>query len=217
MESTPAPADPAGIGRIELVEFPHPALLRRTSPLVRIDDDLCDAIDQMFEIMYDAVGVGLAANQVGLPYRLFIVNLEANPDSCEELVFINPTLSRPRGTALQEEGCLSLPGLRMDVRRPEKVVLEAWTLEGEQVRLDIDGFLARVVQHEFDHLEGRLFTDRLPEAAALEARRVLDTMHEVYVGKQSRGELPPDAHFHAELTRLEAARCTPTGPARGRA
>lgn len=217
MESTPAPADPTGIGRLELIEYPHPALLRRASPLVRIDDELCNAIDQMFEIMYDAVGVGLAANQVGLPYRLFIVNLEANPNSGEELVFINPTLSRPRGTALQEEGCLSLPGLRMDVRRPEKVVLDAWTLEGEQVRLDLDGFLARVVQHEFDHLEGRLFTDRLPDAAALEARRVLDTMLEVYVGKQSRGELPPDAHYHAELARLEAARCPPAGPARGSA
>lgn len=220
MESTPSPADPTdatGIGKLELIEYPHPALLRRASPLVRIDDELCNAIDQMFEIMYDAVGVGLAANQVGLPYRLFIVNLEANPNSGEELVFINPTLSRPRGTALQEEGCLSLPGLRMDVRRPEKVVLDAWTLEGEQVRLDLDGFLARVVQHEFDHLEGRLFTDRLPDAAALEARRVLDTMLEVYVGKQSRGELPPDAHYHAELARLEAARCPPAGRARGSA
>lgn len=212
MESSPAPAGPAGIGRLELLEYPHPALLRRTSPLVKVDDDLCDAIDQMFAIMYDAVGVGLAANQVGLPYRLFIVNLEANPKSGEELVFINPTLSRPRGTALQEEGCLSLPGLRMDVRRPEKVVLDAWTLEGEQVRLDLDGFLARVVQHEFDHLEGRLFTDRLPDAAAIEARRALDGMRDVFVGKQSRGELPADALIHAELDRLEAARCAPSAP-----
>jgi peptide deformylase len=196
MESTPAPADPAGIGRIELVEYPHPALLRRTSPLVRIDDALCDAIDQMFEIMYDAVGVGLAANQVGLPYRLFIVNLEANPDSGEELVFINPTLSRPRGTALQEEGCLSLPGLRMDVRRPEKVVIEAWTLEGEQVRLDLDGFLARVVQHEFDHLEGRLFTDRLPEAAALEARRFIDAQPAFETAHFLEGFGHSDRRFH---------------------
>jgi peptide deformylase len=75
------------------------------------------------------------------------------------------------------------------------------------VRLDLDGFLARVVQHEFDHLEGRLFTDRLPDAAALEARRALETMHEVFVGKQSRGEVPSNDHIHAELARLEAARC----------
>lgn len=213
MADASSPAD-STIGPIELVEYPHPALLRRTSPLVRIDEELCDAVDRMFEIMYEAVGVGLAANQVGLPYRLFIVNTEASPDSGEELVFINPTLSRPRGNAVQEEGCLSLPGLRMDVRRPEKVVLDAWTLDGEQVSLDLDGFLARVVQHEVDHLEGRLFTDRLPDAAALEARSALDSMRHMFVGKQSRGELPADEAILARLDRLEAARCPPT---RGRA
>ncbi|RLS32154.1 MAG: peptide deformylase [Planctomycetota bacterium] len=209
MEPPLLPLDPADLGRLELVEYPHPALLRRTSPLVRIDDALCDAVEQMFDIMYSSIGCGLAANQVGLPYRLFILNLDASPDAGEELVFINPVLSRPRGTAVQEEGCLSLPGLRMDVRRPEKVVLEAWTLEGEAVRLDLDGFLARVVQHEFDHLEGKLFTDRLPEAAALEARRTLDTMRGVFDGKQSRGEVPTEAEILARLTQLEADRCSP--------
>jgi peptide deformylase len=122
-------------------------------------------------------------------------------------VFINPVLSRPRGTAVQEEGCLSLPGVRMDVRRPQRIVVEAFTLEGEPIRMDLDGLLSRVVQHEFDHLEGRLFTDRLPEAAALEVRRDLDTFHEVFLGKQARGEMPGSAALLAELDRLEAARC----------
>jgi peptide deformylase len=207
MESPASPS--SGIGRLELVEFPHPALLRRASPLVKIDDAVCDAVEQMFDIMYEAGGIGLAANQVGLPYRLFIVNVEARPDAGEELIFINPTLSRPRGTAVQEEGCLSLPGLRMDVRRPEKVVIDAWSIDGQPIRLDIDGLLARVVQHEFDHLEGRLFTDRLPEAAALEARRSLDTFREVFFGRQSRGELPTNDALLAQLDQLEAARCTP--------
>lgn len=207
MNSPALPSD--GIGRLELVEFPHPALLRRASPLVKIDDAVCDAVEQMFDIMYEAGGIGLAANQVGLPYRLFIVNVEARPDAGEELVFINPTLSRPRGTAVQEEGCLSLPGLRMDVRRPEKVVIDAWSIDGQPIRLDLDGLLARVVQHEFDHLEGRLFTDRLPEAAALEARRSLDTFREVFFGRQSRGELPTNDALLAQLDQLEAARCTP--------
>jgi peptide deformylase len=207
MESHASPSN--GIGRLGLVEFPHPALLRRSSPLVKIDDAVCDAVEQMFDIMYEAGGIGLAANQVGLPYRLFIVNTEARPDAGEELVFINPTLSRPRGTAVQEEGCLSLPGLRMDVRRPEKVVVDAWSLDGQPIRLDLDGLLSRVVQHEFDHLEGRLFTDRLPEAAALEARRSLDTFREVFFGRQSRGELPTNDELLAHLDRLEAARCTP--------
>jgi len=201
------PVESSRIDRLELVEFPHPALLRRARPLVRIDDTIHDVVEQMFEIMYQAGGIGLAATQVALPYRLFIVNLEARPDAGEELVFINPSLSRPRGNAVQEEGCLSLPGLRMDVRRPEQIVVKAWSLEGEPFEEDLDGLLARVVQHEFDHLEGRLFTDRLPDAAALEARRSLDTFREVFAGKQSRGELPIDAELLAQLDRLAAERC----------
>jgi len=202
-----AASQPSGIGRLELVEYPHPALARKAKPLARIDDAVHDAVEQMFEIMYEAQGVGLAANQVGLPYRLFIVNVAGRRGAGEELVFLNPAISRPRGTAVQEEGCLSLPGLRMDVRRPEQVVLDAWSLDGQPIRVDLDGFLARVVQHEFDHLEGRLFTDRLPEAAALEARRALESMREVFLGKQSRGELPPHDALVARLDQLEAERC----------
>ena len=126
----------------------------------------------------------------------------------EEFAFINPTLSRPRGSAVQEGGCLSLPGVRMDVRRPERIVIDAWTHDGTALRLDLDGLFARVVQHEFDHLEGKLFTDRLGDAAALEARRALDSFREVFAGRVSRGELSPLASMTAELDRLEAARCT---------
>jgi peptide deformylase len=122
-------------------------------------------------------------------------------------VIINPVISRPRGTAVQEEGCLSLPGVRMDVRRPERIVVDAWSLDGQAIHLDVDGLLARVIQHEFDHLEGRLFTDRLPEAAAMEVRRALESFREVYAGKQSRGELPGHEALVADLDRLEAARC----------
>jgi peptide deformylase len=96
----------------------------------------------------------------------------------------------------------------MDVRRPERIVIDAWSLEGEPIRLDLDGLLSRVVQHEFDHLEGRLFTDRLPEAASIEARRTLDSFREVFAGRQSRGELPAVDSLLARLDQLEAARCT---------
>ena len=134
---------------------------------------------------------------------MFVVNPTGDPDSGEELAFLNPTLSRPRGTAIQEEGCLSLPGLRADVRRPQRVIIEAWDLDGQPIRIDLDGFLARVVQHEFDHLEGRLFTDRLPDAASLEVKRDLELLKIFIMVKQSRGELPPedDNHFGTGSTR----------------
>jgi len=207
--ATPDGAAPTlDIGRLELVEYPHPALARRSRPLATIDDGLRDAVEQMFEIMYSAGGVGLAANQVALPYRLFIMNPEGRKGAGEEIVVINPVLSRPRGSAIQEEGCLSLPGLRMDVRRPERVLLEAFTLDGEPIRADLDGFPARIVQHEFDHLEGRLFTDRLAETAAREARRHLDEMVLVYAGRLERGEAPPEVGVVARLDALERARCT---------
>ena len=171
-----SPQTPAStIGPLILVEYPHPALLRPAKPLVRIDEAVCDAVEQMFDIMYEAEGIGLAANQVALPYRIFIVNTSGRRGHGEELVFINPSLSRPRGTAVQEEGCLSLP--------------------------------SRVVQHEFDHLEGKLFTDRLPDTAAIEARRALETFREVFTGQMSRGELPGHDEIVARLNRLEADRC----------
>ncbi len=197
----------AAIGPLALVEYPHPALRRRARPLVRIDDAVRAAAARMFDIMYEAQGVGLAANQVALPYRMFVCNVAGERGAGEELVFVNPVLSRPRGTAVQEEGCLSLPGVRMDVRRPERIVVDAWSLDGDAIHLDLDGLLSRVVQHEFDHLEGRLFTDRLPDAAALAVRRALESFHEVHAGKQARGEMPGDAALVAELDRLEAARC----------
>ena len=207
--SNSRPFDETSIGTLSLVEYPHPALFRKAKPLLRIDHGVRDAVEQMFEIMYDSHGVGLAANQVALPYRMFVVNPTGDPDSGEELAFLNPTLSRPRGTAIQEEGCLSLPGLRADVRRPQRVIIEAWDLNGQPIRIDLDGFLARVVQHEFDHLEGRLFTDRLPDAASLEVKGDLELLQDIYHGKQSRGELSPEDEMISELDQLEAQRCKP--------
>ena len=202
-----AAADASAIGHLSLVEYPHPALLRRAQPVTRLDAGLQEAVERMFDIMYEAQGIGLAAPQVALPYRLFVVNCAGRRGDGEEHVFINPVISRPRGTAVQEEGCLSLPGVRMDVRRPQRVVVDAWSLAGDPIHLDLDGLLSRVVHHEFDHLEGRLFTDRLPDAAALEVRRDLETFREVFLGKQSRGEVPGDETLLAELDRLTAARC----------
>src|SRR6185369_16242003 len=137
-----------------------------SKPLRRVDSELRKKIREMFELMYAARGIGLAANQVDVPLRFFIVNLEAKPEAGEELVFINPVLSRPRGGSEEsEEGCLSLPGLYGQVVRPKQVRISAYSLAGEEIQLDATGLLARCVQHEFDHLDGVLFTDRMSSAA----------------------------------------------------
>ena len=131
----------------------------------------CKIVAEMFDLMYAAKGVGLAANQVDLPYRLFVINLDCDPGATEkEFVFINPVLRSHKGIAEAEEGCLSLPGLYGDVRRPEHVVLNAYNLPGQEVTLELDGLFARAVQHEVDHLDGVLFIDRLSPTALADAR-----------------------------------------------
>ena len=107
----------------------------------------------MFELMYDAKGVGLAANQVDLPFRLFVTNLAGAPDEGEEMVFINPVVERPKGNTEQDEGCLSLPEVYAPVRRPERITVSAYDLSGNEINGEIDGIMARVVQHETDHLD----------------------------------------------------------------
>src|SRR5262245_13496601 len=129
----------------------------------------------MFDVMYAAKGIGLAANQVDLPLRFFIVNLEAKPESGEELVFINPVISLPRGGSEEsEEGCLSLPGLYGPVVRPKQVRINAYSLTGEEIQVDATGLVARCVQHELDHLDGVLFTDRMSATARADIGEGID-------------------------------------------
>ncbi len=145
---------------LRVIQYPHPTLRHVSKPLKRVDAELRDMITRMFELMYQHNGVGLAANQVDLPYRFFLVNLKADPKTGEEMVLLNPVLSRRQGLAEAEEGCLSLPELYAPVKRAEKVVVDAYNLEGQPVRIEADGLMARVVQHETDHIDGRLFIDR---------------------------------------------------------
>src|SRR4051794_6351868 len=105
---------------MKVIRYPHPTLRHVSKPLKRIDAGLNDIVREMFDLMYEHRGVGLAANQVDLPYRLFVVNLSGKRGEGEELVFINPVLTKPRGLAEAEEGCLSLPELYAQVKRAEK-------------------------------------------------------------------------------------------------
>jgi peptide deformylase len=191
---------------LKLIQYPHPTLRHVSRPLKKIDAELRQISAEMFALMYKHKGVGLAANQVDLPYRLFVVNLEGDRTKGEEMTFVNPVLSRRKGLAEAEEGCLSLPGLYGYVKRPEQVVLDAFTLDGKPVHLELDGLFARVVQHETDHLDGRLFIDRLSATGVLSARPILDEFELAYAGQLERGEIPSDEMIAARLADLESLR-----------
>ena len=150
---------------MKIVPYPHPALRYKSKPISRVDSQLRGIVRQMFDLMYQFKGVGLAANQVDLPIRLFIANLASDPQEGEEHVFVNPVISRPKGNEQREEGCLSFPGLYCPVKRPESVLLNSYDLNGKEFEGEVNGFLGRVIQHELDHLDGVLFIDRLSTTA----------------------------------------------------
>lgn len=194
---------------LRIINYPHPTLLRPSKPLKRVDAELHRLVRQMFDLMYsdEHRGIGLAANQVDLPYRFFIVNVASDPDlRDQEFVFINPVLSHPKSSAEAEEGCLSLPGLFAQVRRPEKITINAYNLAGQEVNFDLDDLFARVVQHETDHLDGTLFIDRLSPTARLAVEGALDDFREQFANQRERGEIPNDEQILARLAELEMAR-----------
>lgn len=192
---------------MQIVQYPHPTLRHLSKPLRRVDAELHRMVREMFELMYQAKGVGLAANQVDLPYRLFVINLEADPAKRDlEYVFINPVITNRKGSAEAEEGCLSLPGLYGDVRRPEKVTLNAYNLAGKELTLELDGLFARAAQHEIDHLDGVLFIDRLSPTGTIAAKPAVEDFEASFVGRQSRGEIPSNTAIAARLAELEKLR-----------
>jgi len=188
---------------MEIVSYPHPALRFKSHEVTQIDEALRGMVDEMFALMYQAKGIGLAANQVAVPLRLFVVNLSGEAgEKDEEIVFINPEITKRRGAVLGEEGCLSLPGLYADVQRAEKVVIEAFDLDGQPFRAELDELAARVVQHETDHLDGVLFIDRVDDSV----RRAIDSKVSEFEidfrAKQGTGAIPPDNELRARLERF---------------
>lgn len=191
---------------LRIVKYPHPALRHKSKPLRRVDGELKKIIREMFDLMYEEKGVGLAANQVDLPYRMFVLNLEGDPAKGEEHVFLNPVISRRQGTVEAEEGCLSFPEIFAPVKRSEKIVVSAYNLDGEELNCDLSGFFARAVQHEYDHLDGILFIDRLSPAALLSVKQLLEDLELQLQGDRERGVIPEDPQIFARLSELEQLR-----------
>jgi|SRR5918995_1476385 peptide deformylase len=130
-------------------------------PVARFDQTLHTLVDDMVETMYAAPGIGLAAPQVGTPLRVFVVDLSVGRDPAQLIVMVNPEFVEREGTQLEEEGCLSLPGFNATVLRPARAVVRGFDRDGLEQRIEGTGLLARAFQHEIDHLDGRLFVDRL--------------------------------------------------------
>jgi len=140
-----------------IVLYPDPVLLTPTQRVETIDDDLRSLVRDMVDTMYAAPGIGLAANQVGVSKRVCIVDLSVGETPGELKVFVNPRIVTSSGAEVAEEGCLSFPEIHLDIERPFTATVEAEDLNGATFRVAADGLLARAMQHEIEHLEGRVF------------------------------------------------------------
>ena len=156
---------------LRILEFPDPRLRTKAKPVQRVDDDLRQVIDDLFETMYAAPGIGLAATQVDLHERLLVVDVSA--DKADPHVFINPEILEKDGVLVTEEGCLSVPGFYEEVERAEHIRVRYLDREGKAVEKEFECMLAVCVLHEFDHLDGRLFVDYLSEAKRQRIRKRL--------------------------------------------
>ena len=141
--------------------FPDPCLARACRKVEVVDDDLRRLAADMLETMYDAPGVGLAAPQVGSDLRLVVIDCSAKDEEPQPMTLVNPRIVEAQGSLIFEEGCLSVPDYTCDVTRAERVVVEALDGEGRPIRVEGQGLMAVCLQHELDHLEGRLFIDRI--------------------------------------------------------
>lgn len=145
----------------EIVKYPEPVLERKGAPVTEFNDELQALVDDMFESMYAAKGIGLAAPQIGLSKRLTVIDLSFKERPEDRIVLVNPEIIFREGKQYEEEGCLSLPEIREKVSRAAKVRVRAQDVKGEWFEMEGEELLARAFQHEIDHLDGILFIRRL--------------------------------------------------------
>lgn len=144
-----------------ILHYPDPRLRQKAQPVTTVTPEIEKLIEDMAETMYAAPGVGLAATQIGEPHRIFIVDIAAEDEPSNLMVFINPEITSTDGSQTGAEGCLSFPGVTEDVKRAAKVTIRAMDRKGKPFELEADELLAVAVQHELDHLEGVLMIDHL--------------------------------------------------------
>jgi peptide deformylase len=160
------------MARLTILEFPDPRLRTRAQPVEHVDDELRKLIDDMFETMYAAPGIGLAATQVNVHKRVLVIDISETRD--QPLALINPEVIQRQGVEETEEGCLSVPGIYDKVTRAERIRVRALNRDGKSIEMDADGLLAVCIQHEIDHLDGKLFVDYLSELKRTRIRKKLE-------------------------------------------
>ena len=154
---SPLPID--SMSQLDILKFPDPRLRIKAKPVAEVDDAIRTLVDDMFETMYAAPGIGLAATQVDVHRQVIVVDI--SEDQSRPLALINPKITRCEGEEIMEEGCLSVPGATEKVKRAERIQVEALDRDGKPFILEADGLLAVCIQHECDHLLGKLFVDRI--------------------------------------------------------
>lgn len=155
-------ADKVYTGKIhQVVKWPDPVLAKRGDEVAVFDDALAKLVEEMFESMYAAQGIGLAAPQIALSKRITVIDVSFKKNPSEKLALINPEIIHAEGKQVEEEGCLSLPEIREKVTRAAKVKVKAQNVKGEWFEVEGEELLARALQHEIDHLDGVLFIDRI--------------------------------------------------------
>lgn len=158
---------------LKIVAYPERILRKKAKLIENINGNLQSLIDDMLETMYMAPGAGLAAPQIGVASRLIVGDPRVNNDYEQQFVLINPEIIDQRGEEIYEEGCLSLPGISSEVPRAYKVTVIGFDRHGKEITLEAEGYLARILQHEVDHIEGLLFWDRLSQAKRESLKRRL--------------------------------------------
>jgi len=169
---------------LTILEFPDPRLRTKAVAVAEVNDGIRRLIDDMTETMYAANGVGLAATQVNVHQRLVVIDVSEERN--EPRAFINPEIISREGVEVSEEGCLSVPGSYEDVERAQMVTVRALDRNGVEFTLQADGLLAVCIQHELDHLEGKLFVDYLSELKRTRIRKKLEKEHKERAGKAAR-------------------------------
>ncbi len=169
---------------LEILYHPDPRLRKKAAPVTAVDDSIRQLTDDMFETMYNARGIGLAATQVNVHQRVVVIDL--SEDRSEPQCFINAEILSKEGSVEHEEGCLSVPEYYEKVTRAERVRIRALDRHGESFEMDADGLLAICIQHELDHLEGKLFVDYLSTLKQQRVRKKLEKLKRQQAGSKAK-------------------------------